>query len=287
VPDEKPRRGVGLLLGLALVYLGAEIFASAAKIGDATEVSVMIATVAQALPAVVEATLVAGAALGLFAASHPRLVGSGTTRRRLAIGAIAGAVIGVVIGAGILLTFGASGGIGVLAATLLVAAVLGGLAAALPPPVLGALLAGVVSGLIVAIVLSLFDLPLVVALGGGHDAAALRRGAILLSFLSALLEGVAAAVVAYRFLRARGSGRPWPWYLLAGAGYGLVGLATIVVSRVGGSGLYGLVQGFSADDAAYLDYVLESTLRAALVSGFVGGIGAMIAVGRTLSSSPR
>ena len=110
---------------------------SAAALGATTEISVTIATVAQALPALVGATLIAGAAAGPVVADPFVAVGGRPgARRRLIVGAAAGAVVGILVGGGILVTFGASGGVGVLAATLLVAAVLGGLTGG--PPAAGA-----------------------------------------------------------------------------------------------------------------------------------------------------
>jgi hypothetical protein len=282
VADDQPRLGAGLLLGVALVYLLAEVLASAAALGANTEISVTLATVAQALPALVGATVIAGAAAGLWLPTRSPLA----DRRRLLAGGVAGAAIGLVVGGGILLTFGASGGVGVLAATLLVAAVLGGLAAALPPPVLASGLAAIVGCLAVAILISIFQNPLATVLGGGTSASNRFSGAILLGIVESVIQGIVAAVVATRYLRARDGGRPWPWYLLAGAAYGVVGLATLAISRIGGFGLYRQVSGFSADDAAYLNLLLQSSLRGALVAGFVGGIGAVIVVGRSMSRTP-
>jgi hypothetical protein len=279
VADDQPRLGAGLLLGIALVYLLAEVLSSAAALGATNEISVTLATVAQALPALVGATVIAGAAAGLWLPTRSSLA----DRRRPLAGAVAGAAIGLVVGGGILLTFGASGGVGVLAGTLLVAAVLGGLAAALPPPVLAAGLAGIVGCLLVAILISIFQNPLATVLGGGTGASNRFNGAILLGIVESVIQGIVAAVVATRYLRARDGGRAWPWYLLAGAAYGIAGLATLAISRIGGLGLYRQVSGFSADDAAYLNLLLQSSLRGALVAGFVGGIGAVIVVGRSMS----
>src|SRR5262245_42449590 len=123
VADDQPRLGAGVLLGVALVYLLAEVFSSAAALGATSEISVTIATVAQALPALVGATVITGAAAGLWLPTRF----SFAARRRVLVGAGGGALIGAVVGGGILATFGASGGVGVLAATLLVSSVLGGL----------------------------------------------------------------------------------------------------------------------------------------------------------------
>jgi hypothetical protein len=282
VPDDQPRLRAGLLLGLALAYLLAQVYVSAAALGANTDITVTIATVAQALPAVVGATLLSGVAAGLWAPTRLSYF-SGGPRQRLLGGAAAGGVIGLVVGGGIMLTFGAAGGIWVLAASLFVAGVLGGLAAALPPPVLGAGLAAILCCIVVAILINLFQDPLSTLLGGGSDVPHLAQGQIWLRRIGPVIEGLVAAIVAYRFLRARDKGRPWPWYLLAGAGFGVFSLTTIAVSRIGGFSLYHLVSGFSSDDADYMSYLLQSGLTAALVAGFVGGIGSTIAIGRTLS----
>ena len=75
----------------------------------------------------------------------------------------------------------------------------------------------------------------------------------------------------------------WKNIVVLGRG---VGLATLAISRIGGLGLYRQVSGFSGDDAAYLNLLLQSSLRGALVAGFVGGIGAVIVVGRSMSRTP-
>src|SRR5262249_53271774 len=162
---------------------------------------------------------------------------------------IAGAVIGLLVGGGILITFGVSGGVGALAGTLFVAAVLGGLAGALPPTVLAAALAATLSGLVLAVALSVFQNPLSTVLGGGTDIPHRANGVVVFGLLQALLQGLLAAIVAFRYLRGRDAGRVWPWYLLAGAAYGIVGLLTLALSRIGGAHVYTLVSGFSSDDA--------------------------------------
>src|SRR5215475_3091976 len=141
VPDDQPRYGAGLLFGLALLYLLAQVFSSAFALGASDEITIMVTTVAQALPAVVGANLIAGAAAALWVPTRSFFARFQGTRKRMALGAIAGAVIGLVVGGGILLTFGVSGGVGALAGTLFAAAVLGGLTGALPPKVLAAALA--------------------------------------------------------------------------------------------------------------------------------------------------
>jgi hypothetical protein len=77
-------------------------------------------------------------------------------------------------------------------------------------------------------------------------------------------------------------GRSWPWYLLAGALPGLVLLIGYVVTRIGGAALLQLVSDFSPGDRFVVGYGNNARLSNALVVGFVGGIVAMIAVGRTL-----
>jgi hypothetical protein len=81
----------------------------------------------------------------------------------------------------------------------------------------------------------------------------------------------------------RGYGpRAWPWYLLAGALPGVTLLLTEVLTRTGGATLLDGVRSLSEGDQIAVDFSAFSRLRNAMVVMFVGGIAAMVAVGRTL-----
>jgi len=134
-------------------------------------------------------------------------------------------------------------------------------------------------------VLSLFQNPLRTALGGGSTPDSQISAGGWLAVIYAIVQGLVAGLMAYAFLRRRGHGQAWPWYLFAGAMPGLLELVTVLIAKIGGAGLIRLASGFSELDAFSLDYVTQGYLTGALIVTFVGGIAAMIAVGRTMGRS--
>ncbi len=284
--DIAPPLGAGVLFVLSLLWLAATMWSvRAAFAGDVADPAVFVSSVALMLPTIVVAALVAGAAAGLATASRLARPASSATRtvvRRLILGAAGGAALGLVIAAVILFTFGVTKAIGVIAATVGVAAVLAGLSAGLAAAPLAAGVAATLGVFICGAVLNLFQSPLKSLLGAGVSIASRSDAAKRFVFLSAFIAGLVAAVVAYLYLRRRESGRAWGWYLLAGATPGLVALFGELVTQLGGSSLFTLVGGFSDDDRAALSYVSGSRFVSGMLILFVGGIGAMILVGRTL-----
>jgi hypothetical protein len=259
--------------------------ARASFAGDVGDATVLVSSAALVLPAVVVATLVAGAAAGLAAASRfarPASSAARTVSRRMIFGAAGGAVIGVAAAAVILFTFGVNTAIGVIAATVGVAALLAGLSAGLAAAPLAAGIAATLGVFICGALLNLFQSRLKSLLGEGATIVSRTDAADRYFYLSAFVSGLVAMVVAYLYLRRRESGRGWGWYLLAGATPGLVALFGELVTRVGGNSLFSVVGGFSDNDRAVLNYVSGSRFVSGMLIVFVGGIGAMILVGRTL-----
>jgi len=294
----------GLLFGLAVLWLAAELWSAGASLAANSDLTVIVSTLVLALPAVLGACLLTGAAAGLAASQLAgtraagrlgplgRYLTAGAARtgrpaviHRLIVGGGAGLLVGLVVGGLVLAIFGATSAFVVLGLTLAATGLLGGAATALPPPPFAAGIAAALAVFASAVVLSLFQNPLRTALGGGStpDSQISAGGWLALTF--AVAQGVVAGLTAYAFLRRRGHGQAWPWYLLAGAIPGLLELATVVVAKVGGAGLIRLASGFSELDAFSLSYVTQGYLTGALIVTFVGGIAAMIAVGRTMGRS--
>ena len=278
--------GSGVLFVLALLWLAAIMWSVRASIaGTSADPGVVISATALALPGVVTATLLAGAAAGLAATGRFALsAGSGarTVLRRLIVGAGSGAGVGVVAAGVILFAFGANAAIGIIAATVGIAGLLAGIAAMLPAAPLAAAIAATLSVFISGALLNLFQSPLKSLLGAAGTVASQTAAADRFLLAGGLASGLVAGAVAYLFLRRRDIGRRWPWYLLAGATPGLASLVGEVLTQMGGASLFRIVGGFSAFDEAVMNYVGGARVVSALLVSFAGGISAMILVGRTM-----
>ena len=287
--DASPPLGTAILFLLALIWLAATMWSARASIAsNAADPAVVISSAALALPGVIAATLLAGAAAGLTSAGRfVRPVTVATTARqrvirRLIVGAAAGAGLGILTGGAILFAFGANTAIGVLAATIAVSGLLAGAAAALPPAPLAAAVAATLAVFVTGALLNLFQTPLKSVLGAGETIASQYDAADRFSILAALVSGLAAGVVGYRFLRRRSAVRRWPWYLLAGSAPAILALLGEGLTQLGGASLLGIVGSFSGADSAILDYLAGARMVSALTIGFTGGISAMILIGRTM-----
>jgi hypothetical protein len=278
--------GSGVLFVLGLLWLAAMMWSFRASIaGSLTDPGLIISSAALALPVVVAAALLAGAASGLAATSRFARPAGSTARtvlRRLFVGALAGAGVGTVAAGVILFTFGANAAIGIIAATVGVSALLASTAASLPAAPLAAGIAATLSVFISGALLNLFQSPLKSLLGAGGTVASQTDAAGRLLLAGAFISGLVAGAVAYLFLRRRQAGRRWPWYLLAGATPGLASLVGEVLTQVGGASLFRIVGGFSDDDGAVMSYLGGARVVSGLIVAFAGGIAAMILVGRTL-----
>ncbi len=297
--DIQPSRpvGAGILLVLGLVWLAATMWAAHAAIaGNAVDAAIVISSAALALPGIIAASLLAGATAGLAAAGRRTATGLAATglaaaghragrravARRALVGLAAGAGCGVIAAGVILFAYGANSSVALLAITVGVAGLLGGAAAVLPPPVLAAAIAATLGVFLIGVILNLFQSPLKSLLGAGDTVASQASAARLFSYAAAVVGGLVAGLVAFIYLRRRGPGQKWPSYLIAGSAAGLLALVAEGLTQLGGGRLLSLVGNLSPADRAVLDYLIEARMERALIVGFVGGITAMIAVGRTL-----
>ncbi len=287
--------GAGLLLVLGLIWLIAKMWTThLSVVGRDITADVAIASLALNLPDVVAASVLAGAAAGLVATARTWRRGlseresdrppSGAAAgvRRALTGLAAGMLPGLAAAGAILAAYGLRPSIGVLAATVGVAAALGGAAAAIPPPAFAAGIAATISVYGLGAVVNNFQSPLKSLLGAGSTPESQLTAANLLSFATAVVAGLVAGLVSFIYLRRRVSRRRWPAYLLAGAMPGLLLLLAEALTRYGGAPLLDVVRDLSAGDRTTVDYLEATRLNQALVVGFVGGIVATIAVGRTL-----
>jgi hypothetical protein len=273
--------GVDGLALLSLVWLGATVWAAQAAIsGDSADPAAAISSAALGLPGIVAAGLLAGAATALAAVT--RFAALARPVRRLAVGAAAGAAPGLVCAALILAGYGARSAVVVLAVTVGIAGPLGAVAALLPPHPLGAGVRATVGAFVAGALANLFQSPLKSLFGAGTTIASQTDAARTLSFLTALVSGLVAGAVAYLTLRRTGHGPVWPLYLASGALPGLLLLVAEGLTMAGGTGLRNVVSGLSPADLAVMRYLDAARVDHALVVMFVGGIFAMIAVGRTM-----
>jgi hypothetical protein len=291
-PTGPGRLELTILLLLSLLWLATTLrVADRLILANRTNVSDLATAVSLALPTVVNASLVAGAAAAL-AASLLRFAAIDATGRpavirRGLVGVGAAAVVGVITTVLILVRYGHSASTVVLAVTVGFAALIGGLASALPRPVLAAAVTGTLAVFLIGVIVGLYQDSLTSWLGAvAGDPASEVRAANWLSILTTLVQGLVVGLTAYSYLRRRVDSPRWPIFALGGALPGVFLLVGLALSLIGGSGLSNLNGALSEADQLVRDLSDGSGFNQALVTAFVGAIIAMIAVGRTLRREP-
>jgi hypothetical protein len=251
-------------LFLGLVWLGTTMYTAHATItGSQENVAGALGAAAAALPGVVAAMLVAGAAIGAAAGARFRSAGG-----RLLAGLALGTLFGLAAAAGIRFAYGAAPSIMVLALTVGAASVVGGALAVLPGAVLRAGLWGTTWVFLVGVMFGVLQPNLVRLLGSGE--AANTRFALGQS----LVTGLVAAFSTLRFMRVERY--RVLWYFVGGALPGLVLLGAEWLTRTGGSAVAELVHGFRTDSPALVELTDSARLRHALIVLAVGGLVAML-----------
>jgi hypothetical protein len=240
----------------------------------------LASAISLALPTVVYASLLAGAAVGL--GTGLLRIADGPAMRRGPVGAIGGAALGLITVVLILVRYGAGSSTVVLAVTVGVAAVVGSAAAALPRPILAAAVTATLELFLVGVIAGLFQSPLKSMFGATDDPTSQLHAASLLSVATAVVQGLVVGLTAYFYLRRRLEAPRWPAFALAGALPGLMLLVGLLLTFIGGSGLSDLSGELSDADKLARDIVSGAGLNQALTVAFVGAIVAMIAIGRTL-----
>jgi hypothetical protein len=285
-PDGPPAFGASVLAVTALAWLAAMMWSSHAEITSG-EGTLAITSAAMALPTVISAGLVAGAAASL-AVGH--LLRRLRALPRFAASVGAGLLVGIVAAIVVVTSYGGGEASTVLAGTLAAAVTAGGaLAAVRARAVVGAI---VTAGLVVFAVEQVLDnfQPNLMSLYGSKDDPASRLSASGWSALTiAVCTGLAAGLVAFFYLRraARRAGADavapkWPAYAIAGAGPGLLLVAAEIIIRTLGADVLALAGSVSEADATAQQMMDSSRVNNALVVLFVGAIVAILAFGRTL-----
>ncbi|MEW2142520.1 hypothetical protein AB0869_06850 [Micromonospora vinacea] len=289
-----PAPGAAVLALLALGWLAAMLWSTREAITSAAAGVTAISLSAFALPGVISAALVAGAAVALAGGNLlARRYGDWATLRFAgAIGA--GMLVGLAAAVAINLTYFDTSTTNVIAGTTAAAAIIGGaLAGARTAPAIGAVVTAALGTLIFVVAFSRARDPLFDLFGAGDSQESLINAAKWVSRTESLVAGLLAGLLAFGYLtwarrRAVRSDPEtpalrWPAYLLAGAGPGLLLLLAEVIIRIGGRSLLDLASALSEADAVAQTSLGTSRVDNGIWVLFVGALTALIAFGRTLS----
>jgi hypothetical protein len=278
---------------LAVAWLAGMLWSGQRAISSANTDSIAIAMAAYSLPGVISASLVSGAAMGLTLTNL--LTRRGVTRAvpRFATAVGAGLVTGVLAGLAVTFSYGHSSAMMVLAGAIAAAATIGGTAAGLRnAPAVGAVVTAGLAVFAVAFILATFKSPLLSLYGYGATEATKVNAVTWYSRTAWLAGGLAAGLVTFFYLRwaqrranaLGGENRTlrWPVYLIAGAGPGLLLLATEALTRTAGGQVLALAKALSVADGVSQGWLGSSRFTYALGVLFVGSFTALMALGRTL-----
>ncbi|MFI7425507.1 hypothetical protein ACIBPB_00830 [Micromonospora sp. NPDC049836] len=284
--------GALVLALVAVGWLAAMLWSTRAAISSAAAGVTAISLSAYALPGVITAALVAGAAVALAVANRFERA---TVRFLAAVGT--GLLVGLAAAVAINLTYADNATTNTIAGTTAAAAIIGGaLAGARNAPVVGGLAAATLAAQLFVVLFSRARDPLSDLFGAGESQQSMLDAAKWVSRTESLLAGLVAGLVAFGYLtwaRRRAArrdgavGQPrWPAYLLAGAGPGLLLLLTEVIIRIGGRGLLDLAAALSEADEVAQTALGTSRVDNGIWVLFVGALTALIAFGRTLGPRP-
>ncbi|MEU1585609.1 hypothetical protein [Micromonospora sp. NPDC005710] len=288
-----PAPGAAVLALLALGWLAAMLWSTREATTSAAAGVTAISLSAFALPGVISAALVAGAAVALAGGNLlARRYGDWATLRFA--GAIGGGMlVGLAAAVAINLTYFDTSTTNVIAGTTAAAAIIGGaLAGARTAPAIGAVITAALGTLIFVVAFSQARDPLFDLFGAGDSQESLVNAAKWVSRTESLVAGILAGLLAFGYLtwarRRAGRRNPetpalrWPAYLLAGAGPGLLLLLAEVIIRIGGRSLLDLASALSEADAVAQTSLGTSRVDNGIWVLFVGALTALIAFGRTL-----
>jgi hypothetical protein len=283
-------------LGLALLALG--WFAAMLRSGQAEITSsdiqpIVIAMAALALPGLISASLVGGAASAVVLANVLTRRGVHRSTPRFAAAVGAGLVTGLVAALVVALSYGGGDMIMVLAGTVAAAATVGGIAGGVRSvPVVAAVVAAGLSVFAINSALNYFKDPVLSLYGFGNTDQSQLNALNWFSRTGSLSQGLAAGLVVFGYLRwarRRAAALPeparpprWPAYLIAGAGPGLLLLAAEILTHTAGARLLAAAGALSETDQGLQNSLGESRFDQALLVLFVGALTATISFGRTL-----
>ncbi|MFY1636139.1 hypothetical protein ACN27F_23165 [Solwaraspora sp. WMMB335] len=278
------------LAGCGVAWLVLLIVSVLATLGASTDGALAVTETAYGLPAVIFAALLAGVAVSqAVRRSADRWLGPAVVLRAV-VTVACGGLVGAGAAAGVVVGDGRGGSaVAILGWALLAGGVTGGALVGLHRR--AGVLAGAVAAaaLVVAVLMTLrelFTATLLDLFGAGDTPASVLAAQSRLTWTAALLAGALAGVVAFGrlHLAVRRSGRPLPWpaYLIAGGGAGLLLLIAELITRVGGAQLLDLARSFSDSDDTFQALANAARINSALVVVFAGAFTALLCLGRTL-----
>lgn len=278
-PRPASRRGSLLLLGFSLLWLAGMIWAANANVLESGDSLVALAAATSALPVVIAATMLAGAAAGLAAVSRRPL----GPRLHWPLGIGTGLLVGAVAAGLVLWGYGQRASIVVIAVAILVAGTVGGALGAIPfGTIVQVGLTGALAAFVADAVFTYFNTFFMPVFGPGTTAASRLAAASRFALTTSLLAGAVAGVLAFWLLYRLRCGWRFPAYLGAGTGAGVLLLLTEAITRTGGAQAFRAVASVSPADRVYVDYVAQSRLDHGLIVLFVGAIVALLCFGSTL-----
>ena len=293
-------RGAGTLALLALVWLLAMLTAARLTIGDAPDAGALSVTLAALeLPRVVAASLVAGLAvalamLDLLAARAAAAPGGradaalGKAPLRTAAAAGTGLVLGAGVAAPVATGYAGLPHILVLAGAVALAALLGGMVAALPErAMVAAGVAGALGAFAVGFAAGHLDTDLRNLFGAGQSPQSVLAASGWVVLTGSLVAGLVAGGLGYAYLGRAGRPLTWPAYLAAGALPGLLLLVAEAVARVGASPLVRLVTQASPADRTVWDYLAAVRVNQGLIVMFTGAVVAILLFGHRRGAQER
>ncbi|GAB1689583.1 hypothetical protein [Krasilnikovia sp. M28-CT-15] len=283
--ERAPFAGIALA-AVGLLWMAAMLWSARATITGRADAETEVVATAYALPGIVSAALVAGAAgalavLGLVAR---RALGAGA---RFAVTIGTGLVLGA-LGAVAIITINTAGWVyAVAGGTVAAAATIGGaLAGFREPRVVAAACWAAIAVFAVGFALNVAQVPLLDLFGAGGSSASQTSAAGWFSLTQSVLGGLAAGCVSFLVLRRAAGQLRWPMYALAGAGPGLLLALTEVLARTAGARVLELAGRVSELELTVQRMLSGARLNNALIVLFVGAISAIILLGRTLGPAP-
>ncbi|MFG1673154.1 hypothetical protein [Micromonospora sp. NPDC049282] len=273
---------------LSLAWLTAMLWSTREAITSTAAGVTAISLSAYALPGVITAALVTGAAVALAATNR---LGRASLRFLATVGT--GLLVGLAAAVAINLTYADNATTNTIAGTTAAAAIIGAATAgARQARVVAGFAAATLAAQIFVVLFSRARDPLSDLFGAGETQQSVLDAAKWVSRTESLLAGLIAGLAAYLYLawsrrraeRRDGAATPlrWPAYLVAGAGAGLLLLLTEVIIRIGGRGLLDLAAALSEADQVAQTALGTSRVDNGIWVLFVGALTTLIAFGRTL-----
>jgi hypothetical protein len=272
------------IAGVGLVWLAVTLAVARGSLSGRTG-DVALSTAALSLPALVQAALFAGIAVG-FAVT----VGIVSTRTRIVAGFVTGLAVGALAFGTVLLGYGLQRGqeTAVAAAIGLAAFLGGGIGTLRPANMLQAGLIATLPVLVVGYLVGNYSEELLKLFGDSGTVASRYSASGYIGMTEALVQGLAAGIVAYVLLR---RGRPIPVkddrmvfvaYAFAGALPGLIIGVSEIFTRVGAARLLDMATEFSDYDKILFSWGNGNRTNQALVVFFIGALVSLILYGRTI-----